>query len=57
MALERFLKTRDRAAQGRTPDANIRGTGVHSILDGICSETGYRPDLQFLANVRRHRDE
>ena len=38
-------------------DAYIRGTGARSALNGICSATGYAPDVQFLTHMRRQREE
>ena len=38
-------------------DAYIRGTGARSALNGICSATGYQPDVQFLKHLRRQREE
>jgi hypothetical protein len=38
-------------------DAYIRSTGARSALNGICSETGFQPDVQFLKHLRRQREE
>ncbi len=38
-------------------DAYIRSTGARSALNGICSATGYQPDVQFLNYLRRQRED
>lgn len=37
-------------------DGAIRGTGARSALNGICRETGYAPDVDFLKHLRRQRE-
>ena len=36
-------------------DDYLRGTGARSALNGICRETGYPPDHEFLQMLRAHR--
>ena len=47
--------TRPKSADGMDP--TIRGTGARSALNGICRETGYAPDVDFLKHLRRQREE
>ena len=47
--------TRPKTTNGM--DAAIRGTGARSALNGICRETGYAPDVDFLTHLRRQREE
>jgi hypothetical protein len=35
-------------------DDYLRGTGARSALSGICRETGYPPDHEFLQMLRAH---
>jgi hypothetical protein len=52
-----FWKQATEPRNDRPQDAYIRGTGARSALNGICSETGYAPDVQFLKHLRRQREE
>ena len=47
--------TRPKTTNGM--DSTIRGTGARSALNGICSATGYTPDVQFLKHLRQQREE
>lgn len=47
--------TRPKTSDGM--DSYIRGTGARSALNGICRETGYEPDVDFLKYLRRQREE
>ncbi len=38
----------------RAMDDYLRGTGARSALSGICRETGYPPDHEFLQMLRAH---
>jgi hypothetical protein len=39
----------------RAMDDYLRGTGARSAPSGICRETGYPPDHEFLQMLRAHR--
>jgi hypothetical protein len=47
--------TRPKSADGM--DSYVRSTGARSALNGICRETGYAPDVQFLKHLRQQREE
>ena len=38
----------------RAMDDYLRGTGARSALSGICRETGYPPDHEFMQMLRAH---
>lgn len=40
----------------KAQDDYIRGTGARAALAGICRETGYSPDVAFLAYLDRARE-
>ena len=52
-----FWKQATEPCKDRPQDAYIRGTGARSALNAICSETGYAPDVQFLKQLRRQRED
>jgi hypothetical protein len=54
---DEFWTQATRPRSDKPQDAYIRGTGARSALHGICSATGYTPDVQFLKHLRQQREE
>ncbi|HYD13985.1 MAG TPA: hypothetical protein VEC11_14135 [Allosphingosinicella sp.] len=54
---DHFWKEATRPKSSDGMDSYIRGTGARSALNGICRETGYQPDVDFLRHLRRQREE
>ena len=54
---DQFWHEATRPRSDRAQDAYIRSTGARSALSGICSATGYQPDVQFLKHLAQQREE
>ena len=52
-----FWKQATEPKSDRAQDSYLRSTGARAALSGICSATGYTPDVQFLKHLQRQRDE
>jgi hypothetical protein len=51
-----FWKEATEPHAGKPMGDCLRGTGARSALNGICRETGYQPDVDFLKHLRSQRE-